>query len=123
MYQVIKRDGRKVDFDLSRIAKAITKAFEAEKCEFHPTVIDYAERYLPQGKEVFFVATHGSKSCPDKYFSAISGVASAKGCTVLGRFACRGYDTFGPFKLIGGMAKGHPDADDLQRARAFIQAL
>ena len=28
MYQVIKRDGRKVDFDLSRIAKAITKAFK-----------------------------------------------------------------------------------------------
>lgn len=91
--------------------------------KFHPTVIDYAERYLPQGKEVFFVATHGSKSCPDKYFSAISGVASAKGCTVLGRFACRGYDTFGPFKLIGGMAKGHPDAADLQNACAFIQAL
>lgn len=91
--------------------------------KFHPTVIDYAERYLPQGKEVFFVATHGSKSCPDKYFSAISGVASAKGCTVLGRFTCRGYDTFGPFKLIGGMANGHPDAADLQNARAFIQAL
>ena len=91
--------------------------------KFHATVIDHAERYLPQGKEVFFVATHGSKSCPDKYFSAISGVASAKGCTVLGRFACRGYDTFGPFKLIGGMAKGHPDAADLQNARAFIQAL
>ena len=29
MYQVIKRDGRKVDFDLSRIANAITKAFDA----------------------------------------------------------------------------------------------
>ena len=28
MYQVIKRDGRKVDFDLSRIAKAITKQVE-----------------------------------------------------------------------------------------------
>ena len=24
---------------------------------------------------------------------------------------------------IGGMAKGHPDETDLQRARAFIQAL
>ena len=43
--------------------------------------------------------------------------------TILGTFSCRGYDTFGPFKLISGMAKGHPDADDLQRARAFIQAL
>ena len=43
--------------------------------------------------------------------------------TVVHYAAQYGYDTFGPFKLIGGMAKGHPDADDLQRARAFIQAL
>ena len=91
--------------------------------KFHPTVIDYAERYLPQGKEVFFVATHGSKSCPEKYFSAIRQVTEEKGCPILGAFSCCGYDTFGPFKLIGGMAKGHPDAADLQNARAFIQAL
>ena len=31
MYQVIKRDGRRVDFDLVRIANAITKAFDAAK--------------------------------------------------------------------------------------------
>ena len=29
MYQVIKRDGKKVDFELSKISKAVTKAFES----------------------------------------------------------------------------------------------
>ena len=31
MYQVIKRDGRIVDFDLSKIVAAIQKAYEAER--------------------------------------------------------------------------------------------
>ena len=40
MYKVMKRDGTIAEFDIAKISKAITKAFEAEKCEFHPTVID-----------------------------------------------------------------------------------
>ena len=40
MYKVMKRDGTLAEFDIAKISKAITKAFEAEKCEFHPTVID-----------------------------------------------------------------------------------
>ena len=27
-------------------------------------------------------------------------------CQVLGAFGCNGYDTFSPFKLVGGIAKG-----------------
>ena len=30
MYQVVKRDGKIVEFDLSKISAAITKAFEAQ---------------------------------------------------------------------------------------------
>ena len=40
MYQVIKRDGRKVDFDLTRIANAITKAFDATNIPYNPNIID-----------------------------------------------------------------------------------
>lgn len=40
MYQVIKRDGQIVDFDLSKISVAITKAFEALNKQYHPSVID-----------------------------------------------------------------------------------
>ena len=31
MYNVVKRDGRSVDFNITRIANAITKAFEDRK--------------------------------------------------------------------------------------------
>ncbi len=40
MYQVIKRDGSVVDFDIRKISVAITKAFDALSKQYHPTVID-----------------------------------------------------------------------------------
>ncbi|MBQ1690618.1 MAG: ribonucleoside triphosphate reductase, partial [Firmicutes bacterium] len=40
MYQVIKRDGKIVDFNIQKISEAITKAFDALKKEYHPSVID-----------------------------------------------------------------------------------
>ncbi len=40
MYQVIKRDGKKVDFDIKKISKAITQAFDALDKEYHPSIID-----------------------------------------------------------------------------------
>ncbi|MBQ3073331.1 MAG: ribonucleoside triphosphate reductase, partial [Ruminococcus sp.] len=40
MYQVIKRDNKTVDFDLSKITTAIKQAFEATNKEYHDSVID-----------------------------------------------------------------------------------
>ncbi|MBR6530757.1 MAG: ribonucleoside triphosphate reductase, partial [Clostridia bacterium] len=40
MYQVIKRDGKIVDFDLSKISEAIQKAFEAQKVAYNRDIID-----------------------------------------------------------------------------------
>ncbi len=40
MYQVIKRDGKIVDFDLSKISSVIIKAFEAQNKQYHPSIID-----------------------------------------------------------------------------------
>ena len=40
MYQVIKRDGKIVDFNISKISAAITKAFKALDKQYHPSVID-----------------------------------------------------------------------------------
>ncbi len=41
MYQVTKRDGKIVDFDISKISAAITKAFEAESKEYNQDIIDF----------------------------------------------------------------------------------
>ena len=40
MYQVTKRDGMTTDFDIKKICSAITKAFEAQNKQYHPSTID-----------------------------------------------------------------------------------
>ena len=40
MYQVVKRDGKISDFNISKISQAITKAFEAQEKQYHPSIID-----------------------------------------------------------------------------------
>ena len=46
-----------------------------------------------------------------------------KNCTEIGAYGCRGYDTFGPFKLLGGIAKGHPTEEEIRGAVKFYQEL
>lgn len=40
MYQVVKRDGKIAEFDLKKICAAITKAFDAQKRQYHPSIIE-----------------------------------------------------------------------------------
>ena len=40
MYQVVKRNGKVVEFDISKITRAITQAFEACEKQYNPNVID-----------------------------------------------------------------------------------
>ena len=41
----------------------------------------------------------------------------------LGEYGCLGFDTFGPFKLIGGLKKGHPTAEEIRGAVDFYRGL
>ena len=38
-------------------------------------------------------------------------------------FQCPAWDTFGPFKLVGGLQKGHPDEKDLKATVEFYKNL
>ena len=40
MYQVLKRDGGTVEFEISKISAAMIKAFEALGKQYHPSVIN-----------------------------------------------------------------------------------
>ncbi len=89
--------------------------------KFHKTLLQYAEKYLPGGKETFFLYTYGAEK--KGYTDAIRGAVAKHNARILGEFGCFGFNTFGPFKLIGGIAKGHPDQDDLARAVTFYESL
>ena len=40
MYQVLKRDGGTVEFEISKISAAMIKAFEAQNRQYHPSIIN-----------------------------------------------------------------------------------
>ncbi len=86
---------------------------------FAKQIIDFAKNNLPTGKEVFFIATAGNptKSC----FNSIASVTADKGCKEIGRYISKGFDTFGPFKLVGGIQKGHPTEEEIQEAVEFYR--
>lgn len=89
--------------------------------KFHKSVLEFAKQNLPEGKAVFFLYTCGAKK--DGYTRAIAQIAGEKKAKVLGEYGCLGFDTFGPFKLIGGMAKGHPDQNEIDAAVKFYSDL
>lgn len=89
--------------------------------KFQKALIKFAEESLPENKEVFFIYTYGAEK--KGYTSAIKEAVSKHNAKVLGEFGCSGFDSFGPFKLIGGIAKGHPDENDLERAKIFYSKL
>lgn len=89
--------------------------------KFHKSVLAFAERNLPKGMDVFFLYTYGAKK--EGYTKAIREAVAKKNAHVLGEYGCFGFNTFGPFKLIGGMAKGHPDQTELKNAVAFYRSL
>ncbi|QUO38374.1 flavodoxin family protein [Dysosmobacter sp. Marseille-Q4140] len=88
---------------------------------FQEGVLRFARQYLQEGKDVFFVCTYGVYR--RGYSSAIGQIARERGCRVLGTFGCRGFDTFGPFRLVGGIAKGRPNERDLDKARSFFRQI
>lgn len=89
--------------------------------KFQKTLLKYAEEHMPEGKKTFFVYTCGAEK--EGYTKAIREAIANKNATVLGEYGCLGFDTFGPFKLIGGIAKNHPDSTDLKNAVDFYEKI
>ena len=88
---------------------------------FAAQLMDFARNKLPEGKDMFYFYTHGAPK--GTFLKAIREIAAEKGCRELGEYGCRGYDTFGPFKLVGGIAKGHPTPEEIDGAVRFWRSL
>lgn len=73
------------------------------------------------GQKVFLVDTCGVGY--RDYTSGMRKLLEQRGVQVIGKFQCRGYDTYGVFGKLGGIAKGHPSAADLDHAGQFAQEM
>lgn len=82
--------------------------------QFEKRVMAFVDKNLPTGKKTALLYTYGAKR--DSYTKKITEAIQQSGSTVLGSYGCFGFDTFGPFKLVGGIAKGHPNAEEIAGA-------
>ena len=88
---------------------------------FAKQLLSFAQINLLDKKEVFFLFTCGSMS--SSYTNRIREIAKAKEARILGEYGCFGFDTFGPFKIVGGIKKGHPTDEEIEQAVDFYRNL
>lgn len=101
------------DYDMIGFASGIYYS------KFHQSILKFSEENLSADKKVFLICTYGGSA----NYKSIEQILDKKRSKVIGKFGCKGYDTFGPFKLVGGIAKGHPDEEDIKNAVEFVKVL
>ena len=100
------------DYDMVGFASGIAYS------KFYDSVSRVAE-HIPAGKGAFFIYTCAKN---DKDFAAkIKKVVEERGARCLGTYGCRGFNTYGPLMLIGGMNKSNPNEDELKAAVEFVK--
>jgi flavodoxin len=73
-------------------------------------------------KKAFVFSTRGAPR-QGSHHRALRRQLEEKGWTIVGEFSCRGYDTYGITKLMGGIAKGRPNEQDVRDAEEFAECL
>jgi flavodoxin len=92
------------------------------KFKFHQNMVQLIDSLPKQvGKKAFIYSTSGQGNV--SYNNPIKSKLEEKGFEILDMFACKGFNTAGPLKLIGGIAKDRPNSDDLKAAKTFAQKL
>lgn len=87
--------------------------------KFHQKILQFIAENLPKDKKIFLICTYGGSA----NYKSPESILKEKRASIIGKFGCKGYDTFGPFKMLGGISKGHPDEKDLQDAVNFMSGL
>ncbi|MEV5511161.1 flavodoxin family protein [Streptomyces orinoci] len=93
--------------------------------KFHPRLRQFVGA-LPEREwgRAFVFATSGLPELPVRPFTRpLVRLLEQKGFQVDDAFSCRGWDTWLPFKLVGGIRKDRPNGADLVAARAFAEGL
>ena len=92
----------------------------------HTAILDWL-RGLPDAEvptiPAFIFNTSGLPFLATLWAAPLRRLLARKGFDVLGEFACRGFDTWGPLWLTGGLNRNHPDERDLERARLFADEI
>ncbi|MDO4711135.1 MAG: flavodoxin domain-containing protein [Peptostreptococcaceae bacterium] len=89
--------------------------------KMHGSIYKFLDENKTLPKKAIAICTSGmGKGTMIRRFSKF---LQEKGFEVLGEFECKGFDTFGPFKLIGGINRKHPDEKDIAEGIAFLKGI
>jgi flavodoxin len=88
----------------------------------HKTLLRFVETLPAVGGNPAFIFSTSGEGGIGKH-AALKEKLVDRGFVIVGEFSCKGWDTFGPMKLIGGINKGRPNAEDLEGARVFARGL
>ncbi len=101
-------DGDLSEYDIIGFASGI--AFG----KFYNEIFSLATDKMPFEKDIFFLFTAGIPiGDPAK---EIKFVAQQRGNRIHGAYCCRGLDTLGPLRYIGGINQGCPTEEDIRGA-------
>ena len=89
--------------------------------KFYEPVEQFLEQNLPENKQVFFLYTCAKVNT--RFTRSIREKAAKKNAVFLGEYGCTGFNTYGPWKIIGGMNKCHPSEKELAEALRFYESL
>lgn len=89
----------------------------------HDNLLNLADR-LPRvsGKKAFIFSTSGIAEAA-KNHSLLRDKLRSRGYIIVDEFNCRGFNTNSFLELFGGMNKGRPNFEDLEKAMAFASNL
>lgn len=90
--------------------------------KIHKNIKEFVEKIKNANKQKSFVFTTSGRG-KDEFTEKFEELVNSKGFDVVSSFSCKGFDTFGPLKLIRGINKGRPNEEDLANARNFAKSL
>ena len=89
--------------------------------KFYEEIEDFAKENLPNKKQVFFLYTCAMER--KGFTNSMKEIVLEKEAIILGEYGCKGYNTYGPWKVIGGMNKKHPTEEEVISAIEFFEGL
>lgn len=88
----------------------------------HRSILDFAEKLVGNpGGRAFVFSTAGFSM--KRNHNHLKRILSKRGYDIVDEFSCKGHDSWGPYKFIGGINKRRPNDKDLENAREFAQRL
>ena len=100
----------------------------------HPSIFKIIDQLtISNGSKVFLFSTSGMDNSGNflhnirhrvsHFHEHLKRELKNKDIEIIGEFSCKGFDTAGPLKQIGGISKGRPNQEDLENAKNFARKI